>query len=914
MIIQQLFNGLALGMAYALIAVGYSLVFGILRLINFSHGSIYAFGAHFALLFISMNFGLWPALLLSILLTGLLGIVIDKTALEPLRKKKSMPIAALITTIGVSYIIQNLLMIFFGSEKKAFPAFFDFGMIKLGAVQFSSAQLFMFLVSLLLLTFLTVVIKKTKIGLAMRATEQNAKAASLMGININFVVSFTFFLGGSSAAIAGALISGYYQIVYPTMGFMVGLKAFSAAVLGGIGILYGSVIGGLVVGLSESYAAAYLGGTYRDAVAFIILILVLIVRPAGLFGKKKHHKGVTMKTIDATTLEAPAPISPTSWLERLFFQYRMPLSLLGIALLVGIPFFGLGQYIMRILVMIGIYAILGMGLNLLTGYTGQVSLGHAGFYAIGAYVSAILSLQFGVHFLVSCLSGAVVAALCGFLLGLPTLRLTGTYLSIVTLGFGEIVRMVLLNWESVTNGSLGIRNIPRPKFFGVELTLANNGMYYLTLVFLLLISFGCYLIVNSKIGRAFVSIKEDELAATMMGVRTTRYKVLAFVLSAFISGIAGAIYASMIRFIDPNSFTFDTSILIISIVIFGGMGTFRGVFLGAALLISFPELLRFMMDYRFVAYGLILVVMMRFRPQGLLGWQSQLPYRLPRGVLLKSGQAPDVTSGTRAADPAMPEVGQAKTFFQAKAITKRFGGLVAVDNVSFNVAKGEVVSLIGPNGAGKTTVFNILTGVYQIREGEILFNDRHMENKMPQDIVSAGISRTFQNIRLFPNMRVIENVLVGTHIRTKYGFLDALFRTPRFRKEEAEMVQHAINILESIGLSHRLNDYAKNLPYGEQRKLEIARAIATDAQILLLDEPAAGMNPQESEELLSFIRHLREQGYTIILIEHDMSVVMNISDRIYVIDHGKQIAHGLPAEIAHNPNVIEAYLGGVQEC
>lgn len=620
-----------------------------------------------------------------------------------------------------------------------------------------------------------------------------------------------------------------------------------------------------------------------------------------------------MKTVDATIPKASAPVSLTARLENLFSRYRIPLILSGIALLAVLPFLGLGQYIMRILVMISIYSMLGLGLNLLTGYTGQVSLGHSGFYAIGAYVSAILSLQFGVHFLVSCLSGAIVAAVCGLLLGLPTLRLTGTYLSIVTLGFGEIVRMVLLNWESVTNGSLGIRNIPRPKFFGIELTLANNGMYYLTLVFLLLITFGCYLILNSKIGRAFVSIKEDELAATMMGVRTTRYKVLAFALSAFISGIAGGIYASMIRFIDPNSFTFDTSILIISIVIFGGMGTFRGVFLGAALLISFPELLRFMMDYRFVAYGLILVVMMRFRPQGLLGWQSQLPYRLPHGVQNKSDQtSSDAAKAHPVKQPA--DMTDSKVLFQANAITKRFGGLVAVDNVSFEVARGEVVSLIGPNGAGKTTVFNILTGVYQIREGEILFSGHHIENAQPQDIVSAGISRTFQNIRLFPNMRVIENVLVGTHIRTKYGFIDALFRTSRFRHEEAEKVRHAINILESIGLSHRLNDYAKNLPYGEQRKLEIARAIATDAQILLLDEPAAGMNPQESEELLRFIRHLRDEGYTIILIEHDMSVVMNISDRIYVIDHGKQIAHGLPAEIANNPSVIEAYLGGVKEC
>jgi branched-chain amino acid transport system permease protein len=289
-IIQQLFNGLALGMAYSLIAVGYSMVFGILRLINFSHGAIYAFSAHIALLFISMKFGVLPAIILSILFTGMLGIIIDKTALEPLRKKNSIPIATLITTIGMSNIIQNLLMIFFNTERKPFPAFFDFGMVKLGGVQINSTQIVMCVVSLILLLILTLIINKTKLGLAMRATEQNSKAANLMGINVNFVISFTFFLGSASAAIAGALISGYYQIVYPGMGFMVGLKAFAAAVLGGIGILHGSVVGGLVVGVSESFAATFLGSSYRDSVAFIILILVLIIKPTGLFGKKDIKK------------------------------------------------------------------------------------------------------------------------------------------------------------------------------------------------------------------------------------------------------------------------------------------------------------------------------------------------------------------------------------------------------------------------------------------------------------------------------------------------------------------------------------------------------------------------------------------------------------------------------------------------
>lgn len=236
---------------------------------------------------------------------------------------------------------------------------------------------------------------------------------------------------------------------------------------------------------------------------------------------------------------------------------------------------------------------------------------------------------------------------------------------------------------------------------------------------------------------------------------------------------------------------------------------------------------------------------------------------------------------------------------------------MAVDEFSFKVNQGEIVSIIGPNGAGKTTIFNMLTGVYSIDEGEIIFDGKPIHNHKPQEIVKAGISRTFQNIRLFQDLRVVENVLVGTHIKTKYSFFDSVFRTPRFRKEEDEKVLKAIRILQSIGLDDRRDDYAQNLPYGDQRKLEIARAIATGAKVLLLDEPAAGMNPQESAELLQFIRNLQKQGYTIILIEHDMSVVMNISDRIYVIDHGKPIAQGLPEEIANNEKVIEAYLGGV---
>ena len=301
-------------------------------------------------------------------------------------------------------------------------------------------------------------------------------------------------------------------------------------------------------------------------------------------------------------------------------------------LILALPYIIASQYILRIVIMIGVYAILSLSLGLVTGYAGQVSLGHAAFYAIGAYVSALVSVRYGLSFFITAPIAAIAAAICGFLLGLPTLRLSGTYLAITTLGFCEVVRMVLLNWQSVTNGPLGISRIPKPSFFGIDLTISNYGLYYLMLVFLAVTTVSIIAIVRSKMGRALMAIREDELAATMMGIKTTVYKIIAFVISAFFSGLAGAFYAHMIRFIDPNTFTFDTSIMILGIVILGGMGTIGGMFLGSALLVSFPEVLRFLQEYRFVVYGIVLVIMMRFRPQGILGGQKKSNYKLPKGI------------------------------------------------------------------------------------------------------------------------------------------------------------------------------------------------------------------------------------------------------------------------------------------
>ncbi len=288
--LQQIFNGMTIGMSYALIAVGYSLVFGILRLVNFSHGTVYAFGANLILYFISLKFGIIPSILVGMISTGILGIFIDKLALEPLRNKKAERITSLITTIGIANIILNLLIVVFGSQKRSFPSIFPQEKINIMGISIQYTQLGMFIISIVLMIAMVILVQKTKIGLAMRASEQNMKAAKLMGINVNFIVSFTFFISGVSAAVAGALVSSYYGMAYPNMGYIAGLKAFAAAVLGGIGSLPGSLIGGILVGMSESFAASFLGSEYRDSMAFVILIIVLIIKPNGLFGKKDIKK------------------------------------------------------------------------------------------------------------------------------------------------------------------------------------------------------------------------------------------------------------------------------------------------------------------------------------------------------------------------------------------------------------------------------------------------------------------------------------------------------------------------------------------------------------------------------------------------------------------------------------------------
>jgi branched-chain amino acid transport system permease protein len=569
------------------------------------------------------------------------------------------------------------------------------------------------------------------------------------------------------------------------------------------------------------------------------------------------------------------------------------------AFLFGIQAFGIGSdYWSSILVIGGIYVLLAIGLNVVVGYAGLLDLGYAGFWAVGAYATAFVTgrapfapLELGVWAAVPFAIAAAVIS--GLFLGLVTLRVRGDYLAIVTLGFGEIVRVIANSWDPVTGGPSGVTSIPHPEFLGLNFGLDPRPYVILIWALIGLVALVVHRMWNSRVGRRWFATKQDEDAAEVIGIPTFRTKLLAFALGASTAGFAGVVYSSYVGYISPDNFLLTVAILVLASVVLGGMGHMGGAMVGALALVLLPEIFRDFDQARFLGFGIVLIVMMIVRPAGILPAQPRR-YRLP--------EASAESRGTQVAASGKP-------LLEVRDLVRRFGGLTAVNQVAFEVLEGEILSVIGPNGAGKSTLFDLITGVQPPDGGSVVFGGQPLTGLKPHDIARLGVARTFQLIRLFGSVSAAENVMIGADLGGDETVLDAVLRNAKHRAEEDERMALASQTLAFCGIRHLAENPASSLSYGDQRRLEIARALAMRPRLLLLDEPAAGMNPTERQRLMELIESVRHRGVSILLIEHDISLVMTISNRIVVLDHGVVIACGRPAEVVEDPAVIEAYLG-----
>jgi len=603
------------------------------------------------------------------------------------------------------------------------------------------------------------------------------------------------------------------------------------------------------------------------------------------------------------------------------------------------------------------FAALALGLNIVVGFAGLLDLGYAAFFAIGAYTYGVASswqlqpswsgfwepfqwldlvarfhtangdvVHFQVSFWLMLPLAAAIAAFFGVVFGAPTLRLKGDYLAIVTLGFGEIVPIIARNIPSVTNGAMGLNGVAAPRLFGFDFGVDATPYYYVGVALVALLILTSQRLKDSRIGRAWMAIREDEIAAMAMGVDRVRYKLLAFAIGAAFAGATGTFYVAKLQTATPEMFMFPVSVMILVMVVFGGIGSVWGVVVGALLLqilqswfledlsgwlhalgrlLSVDWLQRVELASSIeLIFGLILVLMMLYRRQGLI----PAARRVPTLSLDEQTVEPALGSFTI---PTPPDRSTSRPLLEIADLTVRFGGLVALQSVELNVPAHSVVAVIGPNGSGKSTLFNAVTGLVAADRGTIRFAGEEIGRMRPHQVLECGITRTFQNIRLFPNLSVIENVMIGMHARLGTGPVGAVLRLPATRSEEAAARERALQILSLFGnrLLPRADHPAASLSYANRRRTEIARALATQPNLLMLDEPTAGMNPAETLELADQIGRLNKQGITILLIEHKLDVVAMLADKVVVLDHGEKIAEGTPAAVRRDEEVIRAYLG-----
>ncbi len=552
---------------------------------------------------------------------------------------------------------------------------------------------------------------------------------------------------------------------------------------------------------------------------------------------------------------------------------------------------------------VGLYAIVALGLVLLTGVAGLISFGQAAFVGIGAYTAAFLAVKMSASPWLALLLGVVLSGGTAVLLGAVTLRMSGHYLPLATIAWGLALNYTMANMEWLGKYD-GILGVPTLKVFGMDLG-TGRGLHVLIWFIALLAALACLNLLDSRPGRAIRSLKGGATMAEAMGISTFRAKMTVFVIAAILAAISGWLFAFFQRTVSPSPFSIGKGIEYLFMVVLGGVGHVWGAFLGAGavkivedqLQVLLPRLIGTSGSFETIVFGIVLIVVLKYAPDGLWTFVSR---RLPRADRVRDWEGATPL-------PARDKPAAGEPLLQVQAVRKEFGGLVAVNDVSFEIRAGDIVGLIGPNGAGKSTTFNLVTGVLSLTSGQVRWRGEDIAGLPSRQIARRGISRTFQHVKMVPEMTVLENVALGGYLRGKSGTLRAMLRLDR--AEERGLFAEAERQLARIGMADRMHELAGNLALGPQRLMEIARALCSDPALLLLDEPAAGLRHKEKQALSDVLRQLKAEGMSLLLVEHDMDFVMGLTDRIVVMEFGTRLMEGTPEEVQASPAVRAAYLG-----